>query len=74
MSATRVTRGELFADVLRIRQAPQEEVWVYIVQRHGSPDILGMGTCATQAAARKLAQEVMRDLQSRTDADAAAAS
>ena len=71
MSATRLTRGELFADVLRIRQAPHDEVWVYIVQRRGSPDILGMGTCTTQASAKKMAEDVMRDLQSRTDAAAA---
>jgi hypothetical protein len=71
MSATRLTHGDLFADVLRIRQAPHEEVWVYIVQRQGSPDVLSMGTCTTQAAAEKLAEDVMRELQSRSDAAAA---
>jgi hypothetical protein len=71
MSATRLTCGDLFADVLRIRHAPYEEVWVYIIQRHGSPDVLGMGTCHTQTAAKKLAEEVMRDLQTRSDAAAA---
>ena len=67
MSATRLHRGPLFADVLRVRHEP-EEVWVYIVQRKGLPDILAMGTCPTQAEAKKLALKMMDEFKSRADA------
>jgi len=71
MPATRLTRGNLFADVLRVRREPGD-VWVYIVQRKGLPDILAMGTCPTQEQATESALKIIEDLRSRADAAAAA--
>ena len=70
MAATRLTRGNLFADVLRVRHEPGD-VWVYIVQRKGLPDILAMGTCPTQQEAKDLALKIIEEFRSRADAAAA---
>jgi hypothetical protein len=70
MSATRLIRGNLFADVLRVRHEPGD-VWVYIVQRRGLPDILAMGTCPTQDQANELALKMMDEFKSSSDAAAA---
>ncbi len=74
MSATRLAHGSLFADVLRVPSDCDRQVWVYIVQRHGSPDILAMGTCPTEKGARELAQKIMKEMQETKETDAAAAS
>ncbi len=61
-----------FADVLRVRDTHLKELWVYIVQRTGSPDILAMGTCTSQKAAEELALKIISDMQARKTDKAAA--
>ena len=73
MSAIRITRGVFFADVLRVRDTSLGELWVYIVQRTGSPDVLAMGTCASREAAEKLARQMVAD-RAEEDGGTAAAS
>ena len=56
----RITHGNVYADILRDRRGP-EDIWIYVIQRQGSPDILAMGTCATEADARKVANKALRE-------------
>lgn len=74
MSPIRLTRGVFFADILRVHDVFNDELWVYIVQRTGSPDVLGMGSCTTREAAEKLANKVMAERAGESDSDAALAS
>lgn len=65
MSPIRVTRDDLFADILVDRRAP-DDIWFYVVQRQGSPEILAMGTCDSQEKATQLATEVLAQFRSRS--------
>ncbi len=65
MSPFRVTRDDLFADILVDRRAP-DDVWVYVVQRLGSPEILAMGTCSSQEKATQLATELLNQFRARS--------
>lgn len=58
MSPRRLTRGNIFADILRDRRGPAD-VWIYVVQREGSADILAMGTCHTEDDAIQAATHAM---------------
>ena len=69
MSAIRITRDNLFADILVDRRGPVD-IWVYVVQREGQPDILAMGSCHSEAEARQVAAHALRQFK----ADSAAAS
>jgi hypothetical protein len=59
-----VQKPPYFADVLKDARA-QTEVWHWIVQKHGSHEILAMGQEATLDAARQGAEECMTELLNR---------
>jgi hypothetical protein len=61
VSAIRLTWGQLYADVLYDCRAA-EKVWIYVVQRVGSPDVLAIGSCFTREDAERLARKTMRDI------------
>ncbi len=69
MSAIRIVRGEMYADILVDRRGAGD-VWMYVVQREGQPDILAMGSCASETEARDAAWKALRLFKP----DAAAAS
>ena len=52
--------GPFYADILRDRRDPN--IWIYVVQREGSADILAMGTCTSEQLARDISTARMRDL------------
>jgi hypothetical protein len=72
MSPYRITVGNLYADILVDRRTPKEEVWHYILQREGSPDIVFWGTCGTREDATRYAKDLLN--QYRAHAVNAAAS
>lgn len=59
--AIRLNWGKLYADILRDERGAKA-IWMYVVQRAGSPEILAMGSCRTRRAAEKFAEETMREL------------
>jgi hypothetical protein len=59
MSPDRIKRGDLFADILVDRRNPEGEIWHYILQRSGSPDILFWGNCPTREEAVELATRIL---------------
>ncbi len=65
MSPIRVSRDDLFADILVDRRAPTD-VWVYVVQREGSPEILAMGSCNSQEKAVAVATELLSQFRARS--------
>jgi hypothetical protein len=65
MSPFRVSRGNVFADILVDRRAPQD-VWVYVVQREGSPEILAMGSCQSKEKAIEVASELLMQFRARS--------
>jgi hypothetical protein len=64
MAAIRHSSGKLYADIIHDEHGARE-IWIYIVQQSGSPEILEMGSCATREAAEKLADESMRQMTGR---------
>jgi hypothetical protein len=70
MSAIRVSRGNLYADILRDTRGPSD-IWIYVVQREGSPDVLAMGTCASREEAESVAAKVMRQFRVASSAQSA---
>ena len=65
-----LTHGDLYADIVRDRR--DRELWLYVIQREGSTEVLAMGSCLGEEPARVLAMKIMRDLAA-TGADATAA-
>jgi len=61
MRVARISRGNLYADILEDTRGPG--VWLYVVQRAGSVDVLALGSCATREAAEEVAQRIMTDWQ-----------
>ncbi len=59
MSPDRIKRGDLFADILVDRRDPEGEIWHYILQRSGSPDILIWGNCPTREDAVEIATRIL---------------
>jgi hypothetical protein len=57
----------LFADLLVDRRGPSD-VWMYVVQRRGQPDILAMGSCQSEDEARETATRLLRQFTSRNAA------
>ena len=64
MSPFRVTRDDLFADILVDRRAPAD-IWIYVLQREGSPEILAMGTCNSKEKAMSVATELLSQFRAR---------
>ena len=60
MSPFRITHGNLYADILLDRRGV-EDIWIYVIQRAGSPEILAMGSCRSEAEAREVAATAMKD-------------
>ena len=64
---TRLKHGEFYADILPDRRGqncgkrPGRLIWFYVVQRHGSPDILAIGSCASEQEAINSAAEAIRE-------------
>jgi len=63
MSGVRLTRGDLFADILVDRRGPAD-VWMYVVQREANPEILAMGSCHTEAECREVAGQALKHFAS----------
>ena len=59
LAAIRISLGELYADILVDRRGPRD-VWMYVIQREGSPDILAMGSCDSEKEARKTASDALQ--------------
>ena len=57
MSRVRITRGKFYADIIRDRHDPG--LWLYVVQRVGSMDILAMGSCHSEMMASETATHAM---------------
>jgi hypothetical protein len=72
MSPKRISFGNMYADILVDRRLVGREVWHYILQREGSPEIVYWGTCGTEAEATKYAKDLLN--QYRAHAVNAAAS
>lgn len=71
MPTVRLRAGEYFADLVQDRRDP--ELWVYVVQREGSTEVLALGTAIGEQATRQLANKILADLAAE-NGDAATAS
>lgn len=60
----RVTNGSVLADILVDCRAPSD-IWMYVVQRQGSPDIMAMGSCNSEPETRTAANQAVRQYDSR---------
>ncbi len=69
MRATRIIHGDFYADILPDRHHPGS-VWLYVVQRQGSRDVLAMGSSRTETDAEANALETIRDLRKAASANA----
>jgi hypothetical protein len=59
---TRLKHGQFYADIVpdrRARARGRTRLWFYVVQRHGSPDILAIGSCASEQEAVDSATEAI---------------
>lgn len=65
----RIRRGELFADIIQDRRLP--ELFLGVVQREGSAEILFLGQSRTLEEAESAAQEFMAEQPGRSKAGAA---
>jgi len=55
-----LTHGDLYADLVRDRR--DRDLWLYVIQREHSADVLAMGSCSSEQAARETATRLMQDL------------
>ncbi len=55
----RLTVGELFAEILDDRRCP--EVFLCVVQRYGSPEVLYLGQSKPRSEAERAANEFIND-------------
>jgi hypothetical protein len=60
MSAARTHHGPFYTDI--VADPHGSGVWFYVVQRTGSADILAIGSCDSEEAARKVATATMKQL------------
>ncbi len=65
----RITRGDLFADIIEDRRQPG--LFLSVVQREGSPEVLFLGQSQTREEAESAALEFMRDQPEQHKAGAA---
>lgn len=70
MTPFRITHGSLFADILVDRRGPYD-IWIYVVQRQSSPEVLAMGSCNSEEEARSAATSAMRQFGSRAKKETA---
>ena len=66
MTTTRLKTGPFYADIVRDRRDPS--LWIYVVQRVDSSDIVAMGTCTSEQQCREVARKAMADLRKSTAA------
>jgi hypothetical protein len=59
MALYRIDHGNLYADILLDRRNPTD-IWIYVIQRQGSPEILAMGSCSSEAEARRIATDALK--------------
>jgi hypothetical protein len=71
MSPHRITVGNLYADILVDRRDPTQEIWHYILQREGSPEILFWGTCRTMEEATQYAKDLLNQFRAHAVTSAA---
>ncbi len=62
MRATRLKRGDFFADIIVSTHAG-EQIWMYVVQRYGSKEILAMGSCHSEDYAISTASDAIDELR-----------
>jgi hypothetical protein len=65
VTATRLKHREFYADVI-CDWRDREPVWIYVVQRHGSPEILAMGSCNSQEEAIEYATEAIGQFRTKS--------
>jgi hypothetical protein len=70
MSAKRITRGNVYADILVDRRGPHD-IWHYIGQREGSPDILFWGHTPSEQIAIQIAESLLKEYRTRVVTSAA---
>ncbi len=57
MAQQRIVSEPFFADVMQDTRDPS--LWVYVVQRHGSDEILSLGTCTDREQCAEMAATVL---------------
>lgn len=72
MSPDRIRLGNLYADLLVDRRGTPQEVWHYILQREGTPEILFWGNVATREEAIRLATELLHQYRAQAVFNSAA--
>ena len=70
MSTKRITRGNVYADILVDRRGPNE-IWHYIGQREGSPEILFWGHSPNEKIAVEMAEALLKQYFTRAVTSAA---
>jgi hypothetical protein len=65
----RITLGGIYADILVDRRGPHD-IWHYIGQREGSPDILFWGHTPSEEIAIQIAERLLKDYDSRISTSA----
>ncbi len=63
MGGVHLKSGDYYADLIPDKQFPG--IWIYVVQRQGSPEILALGSCHSQEEARTAAKEAIGSLLTR---------
>lgn len=63
MALFRLTRGNVYAEIMVDRRGPYD-VWMYVVQREGSSEIIAMGSCHTENEARAVASHALEQFAS----------
>jgi hypothetical protein len=64
MPNTRLKYGEYYADILTSWRDGRA-FFVYVVQRHGSADVLAMGSCESEQEAIAFAEEAISHLRAK---------
>ncbi len=60
MPNLRITAGNHYADIVQDRR--DSHLWVYVIQREGSSEVLAMGTCTDETQCKELAQRILTDI------------
>jgi len=71
MSPHRITVGPLYADILVDRRDRTQEIWHYILQREGSPEIMYWGNCHTREEAESCAKALLNTFRAHAVTSAA---
>jgi hypothetical protein len=71
VSPDRIHLGNLYADILVDRRHGAAEVWHYILQREGSPEILFWGNVPSRDEAIRLATDLLHQYRAHAVSSAA---